>query len=388
MMRRYEVRCRTLLRAYPRRYRAVREAELLATLLDAAEPGRDLPPLRDSWDIVRGGLLTRWREHPPALRWLGYRFLELRLPPRWQAWVRDDVLGRTYFLRVALAAVMIYALGMAVVNAGVILITGSGLSLFEMAIYPLGAFAGTLFGGRTRHRRRVLGRHGLAPDGTPVPAPLFPVVLAPASRRRVWHLLLAPALPLLVAAPFVALALLFPYDGRPADDAAHGDRGYDVIENLGGIGPVLGWTCGAAFAVAVALVSLGVIRLPRRLCWRDLGGANAATSPAEVFLAVLTGALSTLAALAVVVATYLHGIAVIVPLAVIVAGIALGLPLAVVGLILEDAERRTGVIVTVTETAWAVFALPGAPPPTATRPVPPYHPAVNPYSGQSGYEYR
>lgn len=80
MTQRYERRCRTLLRAYPPRYRATREDELLGTLLDVAAPGQTTPSVRQSWDIVRGGLTNRWRTRPPLHRWLGYRFLWTRLP--------------------------------------------------------------------------------------------------------------------------------------------------------------------------------------------------------------------------------------------------------------------------------------------------------------------
>jgi len=57
-----------LLRAYPRRYRRTRGAEILTTLLDGAAPGQTWPHWRDAADLVRGGL--RYRIMPP--RGAGY----------------------------------------------------------------------------------------------------------------------------------------------------------------------------------------------------------------------------------------------------------------------------------------------------------------------------
>ena len=97
MTTRYEQRCRTLLRAYPPRYRAARGAELLGPLLDVATPGRDTPSIRESCDVVRGGLMTRWRARPPVWRWLLYRVLDVRLPHAYRWWARDDILGRGFY---------------------------------------------------------------------------------------------------------------------------------------------------------------------------------------------------------------------------------------------------------------------------------------------------
>jgi hypothetical protein len=55
-----------LLRAYPRRYRRIRGAEMLTTLIELAEPGRRRPSWRDAVDLVLGGL--RYRFAPPRGR--------------------------------------------------------------------------------------------------------------------------------------------------------------------------------------------------------------------------------------------------------------------------------------------------------------------------------
>lgn len=92
----YEDRCRLLVRSYPPRYRRGREEELLATMLDCAEPGRSAPSLRESADIIRGGLATRLRTHPPLLRWLAYRLYDKPLPRAHREFARDDIMGRFY----------------------------------------------------------------------------------------------------------------------------------------------------------------------------------------------------------------------------------------------------------------------------------------------------
>src|SRR5262245_57166107 len=54
-----ERRYRTLLRAYPARYRAERGEEILGTLLDLAEPDRRTPRFADAADLVASGLRYR-----------------------------------------------------------------------------------------------------------------------------------------------------------------------------------------------------------------------------------------------------------------------------------------------------------------------------------------
>lgn len=106
----YERRCRLLLRAYPLRYRQFRGEELLGTLLDTAPPHQDLPTLRTSWDIIRGGLLFRLRDHPPLHSWVAYRMTDRRLPYGHRWWARDDLVGRFYEWRHTLTRVlMLYA---------------------------------------------------------------------------------------------------------------------------------------------------------------------------------------------------------------------------------------------------------------------------------------
>jgi hypothetical protein len=54
-----ERRARALLRAYPAEYRHGRAEEIIATLLEAAPPGRSLPPAREAWSLLAGGRHAR-----------------------------------------------------------------------------------------------------------------------------------------------------------------------------------------------------------------------------------------------------------------------------------------------------------------------------------------
>ena len=56
---RLERRARALLRAYPAEYRDGRAEEIIGTLLEAAPPGRSLPPVREAWSLIAGGRHAR-----------------------------------------------------------------------------------------------------------------------------------------------------------------------------------------------------------------------------------------------------------------------------------------------------------------------------------------
>ncbi|MGV8967767.1 MAG: hypothetical protein ACOH2F_15985 [Cellulomonas sp.] len=99
------------LRAYPRRWRAVRGTELSGLVLDLAAPDARRLGWRAALDLVRGGWSTRWREHPPLLSWLLYRVFDRRIPGAYRAWVLDDIDGVLFAPRQILFSwlVMIYA---------------------------------------------------------------------------------------------------------------------------------------------------------------------------------------------------------------------------------------------------------------------------------------
>jgi hypothetical protein len=63
-----ERRCRLLLHAYPAWYRRERGEEILATLLQASQPGRSWPAPRDARALITGGLRVRaWRAQNPGM---------------------------------------------------------------------------------------------------------------------------------------------------------------------------------------------------------------------------------------------------------------------------------------------------------------------------------
>jgi hypothetical protein len=87
------------MRAYPRRWRAVRGEELLDLVVDLAGPEAQRLGARAAFDLVRGGWATRWREHPPFHTWLLYRLFDSRIPNTYRAWAQDDIDGSFYVLR-------------------------------------------------------------------------------------------------------------------------------------------------------------------------------------------------------------------------------------------------------------------------------------------------
>ncbi|WP_406283610.1 hypothetical protein [Embleya sp. NBC_00896] len=164
----YESRSRLLMRAYPPRYRTAREAEFLGTLLDAAPPGATRPSVRDAWDIVRGGLTTRLRDRPPPHHWLAYRLFEKRVPHRYRMWVRDDALGRFFFVRRNLGGYLITFgvvwLGTILGGAGYTPVPASGPWRWAfLAVLALGIL-NPLYSKSVRIR--TLRKHEFADDGT------------------------------------------------------------------------------------------------------------------------------------------------------------------------------------------------------------------------------
>ena len=64
-MRDFDRSARFWLRAYPRDWRAVRGDEVTSVLRDLAAEDARRVDLRTAWNLVRGGLATRWRQTPP-----------------------------------------------------------------------------------------------------------------------------------------------------------------------------------------------------------------------------------------------------------------------------------------------------------------------------------
>lgn len=154
----YERRCRLLMRlAYPPRFREFRGAELLSTLLDLAEPGQRGPTMRESFDMLRVGLMLRLREHPPPWRWLLYRVFGARLPWRYRWWARDDIRGRFFVERYLGAIMLFWSIYLVWVTSGLpswAVLVMMGLTYLSARLSQAGL------------RRKWLAKHEFHPDGT------------------------------------------------------------------------------------------------------------------------------------------------------------------------------------------------------------------------------
>ncbi|MER5320493.1 hypothetical protein [Streptosporangium roseum] len=161
----YERWCRLLMRAYPPRFRKSRGEELLSTLLDLQEPGQMRLSLRESFDVICGGLAVRLRGRPPLWRWLLYRTLFVRLPSKYRMWARDDIHGRFYIFRryYGLLGTIAYA-------AGLVIVIFFDEEPFKALGITLGLGLGYLMRsiGAEKVRRRELSRYGFGPDGSPI----------------------------------------------------------------------------------------------------------------------------------------------------------------------------------------------------------------------------
>jgi hypothetical protein len=90
------------LRAYPRRWRAARGAEVQALVADLAVPGATRLGLRSAVGLVAAGWATRWRTRPPLRDYLLYVGFDRRIPARYRAWAADDLEGPLAPLRIGL----------------------------------------------------------------------------------------------------------------------------------------------------------------------------------------------------------------------------------------------------------------------------------------------
>lgn len=183
-MDRYEQRLRRALRCYPRHYREQPGEEIIATTLELRESDTTAD---ERWGLVKAGLLTRLRERPPFLRWLAYRSLDTRVPPRYRMWVRDDVLGRWYALRRLVAVVGVSSLVLIPLSY----VTNPGGGLVSFLIDPVewsswstvwitaptgiivGVWAAALsvlsLATAGHYRRTMLRKHGFPPTAHPRP---------------------------------------------------------------------------------------------------------------------------------------------------------------------------------------------------------------------------
>jgi hypothetical protein len=92
------------LRAYPRRWRAVRAAEVAAVLIDIAGPGARRLDAAAAVGLLRGGWATRRREHPTLGVYLSYRLRERPIQASCREWARDDIEGSWFPVRRGIGA--------------------------------------------------------------------------------------------------------------------------------------------------------------------------------------------------------------------------------------------------------------------------------------------
>jgi len=142
------------LRAYPRRWRVARGAEVQALVADLASPGATRLDVRSAAGLVAAGWATRWRTRPPLRDYVLYVGFDRRIPVRYRAWAADDLEGRLFGLRVALrgpaAAIVVMVLTQRFVS-GDVHWSFIGLFLAMMAVVSLATGPGRLESSRRKH---------------------------------------------------------------------------------------------------------------------------------------------------------------------------------------------------------------------------------------------
>ncbi|NUU16375.1 hypothetical protein HP550_03825 [Cellulomonas humilata] len=157
---RFERSVHRWLRAYPRRWRRERAAEVTALLADLAGPDATRLSAGTVVGLVRAGWATRLRTRPPLRHVLAYRLIDRRVPAPYRGWVSDDIEGEGSPLRVLLNVAVVVAvvsvlLPLAIGDRPHTLSGGSLSAVFAMSLGFL------LRGSRVRRAR---GRKHLVPE--------------------------------------------------------------------------------------------------------------------------------------------------------------------------------------------------------------------------------
>jgi hypothetical protein len=356
---------RAALHAYPERWRATRQAELLGVLADSVPDRPHWPGTKALADLVVGGWRIRWQLHPPFWRWVGYRFGDIRLPATWREWVRSDINGRWWWLRRSSLAVLLLLFLAA--SPGVF--AGSD---FRVVLGVVGA--GGLLSSRPlieRQRSAALRRH--VPDRTQVLwVPARTWVPAPA-RARATPFLLATGALLTMGAPAAAWALLYPNNGPVSQTLSFGTDQEDLAH-------VFAWTwtvVGAGAILAVLFLTLGYSRIPGRLATRTTGIAGMTPTYQLPRSRLVTVAAAQLAVEILICVGQLAGV---IPgmfaLTLAGGGLCAGPLLVALGYAARTSERASGIDVTFHDCQLAVCGHDATIPPeigkwiTATQPVP------------------
>ena len=243
-------RLRMVLRAFPRRFRTTRSAEIAATFREAELAGEAHPyGPRALADVVRAGWFERLRTHPPLGQFLKYRLLDGRLDPQWHRWLFDDVRGWYGIRRAAWASLPLLVLSVVLRQMDVVHPDPAFVVMY------LGAFVFVSLCSTPTYRRRILRRHGYDPETLNWQPPNRWVSTAPRHRRttRVAPVAFTMAAALTVVAPFAVLASL----GRIGAGTNHLTRHADGQ---------LPMTIGAV--AAATLIAVGAIIARRRIAGR------------------------------------------------------------------------------------------------------------------------
>ncbi|MEX0847552.1 MAG: hypothetical protein WD023_07215 [Ilumatobacteraceae bacterium] len=196
-------RIEVALHAFPRRFRAVRGAELRATAADAADQGDDAYGWRALADVVVAGWRERHRTRPPLHTFVAYRSGR-RLQPRWHAWMLDDVAG-WLGLRLGLFTfglmfgpiVGFWLLGAAIGETGPVWrLFAAWAALFALSPLTTG-----------RRRREILRRHGYDPRSQTWREPRVVTAIGPRDVAPARRLLLGSGVGLAVAGTAGAVSL-------------------------------------------------------------------------------------------------------------------------------------------------------------------------------------
>ena len=197
---------RTLaLRAFPPRWRERHGDELLYVSGEMATSDHHAT-WGELFDIVRGGITVRFEDRPPLRIRAAYRWFEKPVPPKWHAWMRDDLRSWSFGYRRGLQGmfpVWLFFLFTVLVGASgrtQALVTFGFLLVFFVASGPFQAR-------RVRKRMNVkLGYDIVASGPWPLPIPeVISVPVPPLPARRmpyvvyavplgVWSLIAGPAL--------------------------------------------------------------------------------------------------------------------------------------------------------------------------------------------------
>jgi hypothetical protein len=244
---------RSWMRAYPRRWRAVRGEEMFGLVADLARPGARRLSARASIDLLRGGWATRWREHPPVHTWLLYRVFDKRIPVRFRAWALDDINGYWFPLRrFAFESwwVPLYAL-----------LPGFPATYFWAAAYLVLCVVSMLVGSARRRRTAVL-KHVAARPGELVFEGALVIQDGPRRRATARSALTCAAVSFGAMATTSVVSAAFAPQGLHSVPVPGLSASFDIVDGPIGSGRIVAIT---ALVVALGLGVVFAARARRRL---------------------------------------------------------------------------------------------------------------------------